>query len=70
MTRRKLSPRRAAALLGRHPNSVYNWCRAAERGEPTVLTRVERAANGYFQIDAEEVRNLLSNCEREDDEED
>jgi hypothetical protein len=54
---RFVSPRRAATLIGVHYNTVYNWCRAAERGEQTQLAHVERdPANGYFRVSLEGVQ--------------
>lgn len=59
MPRGKVSPRRAAKMLGRHLNSVYGWCRAAERGQPSKFRNIERdPRNGYFLIDLDEIERL------------
>lgn len=68
MKKRTMSPRRAAKVLGRHYNTVYNHCRAAEAGEPSLFSQVTRTATGRFELDAEEVRAIATNssCEEGD----
>ena len=42
-----------------HFNTVYTWCRKAERGLPSRLRTVERDPdNGYFYIDLDEVLEM------------
>jgi transposase len=60
MARGRVSPRKAARLLGRHFNTVYAWCRAAERGEDSPLYDVARGDNGYLSIAREDVERLRS----------
>lgn len=55
-----VSPRRAAAIIGVHHDTVYRWCRAAESGEPTRLARVERdPKNGYFRLSLHDIMPVV-----------
>ena len=59
--RGRVSPTRAARLLGVHTNTVYDWCRRAERGDelgfPT--SSVERDdSNGYLYISLQTVLDV------------
>ena len=68
MPRGKVSPHKAARMLGRHPNTIYSWCRGAERGDLSKFTSVERDPdNKYFKIDIAEVRRLQQDPDDCDD---
>lgn len=57
--RGKCSPAKAARILDVHVNTVYNWCHAAENGERSRLSGVQRhPVNRYFQIDLDEVKKI------------
>jgi hypothetical protein len=55
----KVSPAKAARLLGLHYNTVYAYCRAAVSGRPSRLVNVsQNPVSGYYQIDLHEVNSL------------
>jgi len=55
----KISPTKAARLLGVHVNTVYTWCRRAVNGRPSRLRNVEQnAVTGYFYVDLDEVKAM------------
>ena len=57
--RGKISPARAARILGVHRNTVYNWAREAARGESTRLKDVERhPVTGYILVSRAEIQNI------------
>ena len=37
-------------IIGVDRSLVSRWCKAAERGEPTVIATVRRESNGYLKI--------------------
>lgn len=59
MVDKRISPNRAAKLLGVHVNTVYRWCQATEKGEYSRLSDVIRNdVNGYFEISLKEILAL------------
>lgn len=54
----RISPRKAAAMLGVHYETVIRWCQAAVAGESSRLHDVEQHITGYYWISAEEIRAL------------
>lgn len=62
----KVSPRKAARMMGVHVHTVYAACRAAEQGQPTLLRNVSRASNGYLLLDKDEVTKARDYGESED----
>jgi hypothetical protein len=57
--RGKISPTRAANILGVHINTVRSWCQKAVAGEPSKLVEVERnPATGYYSVDLGEIQAL------------
>jgi len=55
----KCSPSKAARILGVHTNTIYNWCRAVEGGQPTRIKKVERhPVTGYLYLDLDEIRGI------------
>jgi hypothetical protein len=55
----KVSPSKAAKLLGVHVHTVQDYCRKAVSGEPSKLKNVERnPVTGYYWVDIEEVNTL------------
>lgn len=57
--RGKISPTRAAGILGVHVHTVRDWCHKAIDGEPSKLSKVERnPETGYYWVDADEIREI------------
>lgn len=54
----RISPRKAAMLLGVHYNTVIAWCQRAVRGEASPLRDVSQHVNGYYWISLVEVKEL------------
>lgn len=54
----RISPRKAATLLGVHYNTVITWCQRAVRGEASPLHDVSQHVNGYYWISLAEVTAL------------
>ena len=55
----KVSPRKAARLLGVHYNTVIAHCQRSVRGEPSKLKTVsQNPLSGYYLIELEEVITL------------
>lgn len=59
--RGKVSPAKAARLLGVHYNTVIAHCRNAVAGRPSKLKNVSKnPLSGYYAVDLTEVNNLRS----------
>lgn len=56
--RDRISPAKAARMLGVHYNTVLSWCRAAIDGEPSPLADVQQHVTGYYWIAVSEIRAL------------
>lgn len=56
--RGRISPAKAASILGVHINTVYAWCQKAVNGEPSKLYDVKQHVSGYYWISLEEVQEL------------
>jgi transposase len=56
--RGRVSPAKAARILGVHVSTVRRWCRASEAGISDKLPNTMRHDNGYFFIDFKDLRNL------------
>lgn len=54
----RISPAKAAEMLGLHHNTVLAWCKAAIEGRPSKLSDVEQYINGYYWISLKEVKLL------------
>lgn len=63
MRKGKVTPRRAARILGVHYKTVINWCRSAVAGEGSRLSSVEVSVTGRYYLDADEVRELRHRAE-------
>ncbi len=63
----KISPTKAARMLDKHVNTVRAACKAAEEGRPTLFRNVERAENGYFLLDRDEVARVRDYGEPDDE---
>ena len=64
MPRKKgeISPRKAAKLVGVHIDTMYEWCRAAHRGKPSMLDgAVRRDSTKHYWINREFVDDLADN---------
>ncbi len=54
-------------MLDKHVNTVRAACKAAEEGRPTLFRNVERAENGYFLLDRDEVARVRDYGEPDDE---
>ena len=54
----RISPSKAAQMLGVHVVTVRSWCAKAVNGEPSRLSDVLQYVTGYYWISLEEVRAL------------
>lgn len=58
-TKDRVSPAKAARLLGLHYNTVYSYCRRAVEGRPSKLVNVsQNPVSRYYEIDLNEVNQL------------
>jgi len=64
MKEKRISPRRAASILGVHINTVHNWCKNSVDGLPSRLEDVKKTVTGYYLINADEVRKLTKNSKK------
>lgn len=57
--RGKVSPNKAAKMLGKHRNTVLAHCQKAMRGEPAMFKNVhQNPKNRYYEVDLAELQEL------------
>lgn len=62
----RISPSKAARMLGVHVDTIRSWCAKAIAGEPSKLRDVEQHITGYYWLSLDEVRELRKSVQRTD----
>jgi DNA-binding transcriptional MerR regulator len=55
----RISPAKAAQLLGVHVRTIRSWCQKAVAGEPSHLKDVRQHITGYYWLSLAEVKQLM-----------